>query len=144
VYVHRIGRTARAGKAGVAVSFLAPREHSRLEAIERMAPEGAIEAFELPETLPSNPCLETAMVTLEINGGRRNKLRPGDLLGALTGEDGIPGSAVGKIDLFEQNGYVAVQAVHAEQALARLNGRGIKGRSFRARLAGRRGDTAHR
>ena len=72
-------------------------------------------------------------VTLCIAGGRKQKVRPGDILGALTGEAGIPGSAVGKIDVTDSQAYVAIEREFAKQALGRLiNGR-IKGRKFKVR-----------
>jgi ATP-independent RNA helicase DbpA len=73
------------------------------------------------------------MVTLAIQGGRKDKIRPGDILGALTGDAGIPGSDVGKIDVADMVSYVAIRRASAGQALGQLRNRGIKGRSFRVR-----------
>ena len=73
------------------------------------------------------------MVTLNIDGGRKNKIRPGDILGALTGEAGIPGSMIGKIDIFDFCSYVAVDRTIANQAIQRLQKGKIKGRPFRVR-----------
>jgi ATP-independent RNA helicase DbpA len=73
------------------------------------------------------------MVTLQIDGGRKDKVRPGDILGALTGEGGIPGKQVGKIDLFDNLAYVAVERPVAKQALAVLAEGKIKGRRFKVR-----------
>ena len=73
------------------------------------------------------------MVTLCIDGGRKNKLRPGDILGALTGEGGIAGSEVGRIDVFDFHAYVAIMRASADQALACLGGNKIKGRFFKVR-----------
>ena len=74
------------------------------------------------------------MVTLQIDGGRKNKLRPGDILGALTGEKGIAGGEVGKIDIGDFHAHVAIKRPSADRALARLQAAGIKGRHFRVRL----------
>ena len=73
------------------------------------------------------------MTTVQISGGRKNKLRPGDLLGALTAQGGIPGSAVGSIDLFDAYCYVAIENAHVTKALHQLGDQPIKGRKYRAR-----------
>ena len=68
--------------------------------------------------MPSSTSLKAPMVTLSIDGGRKNKLRPGDVLGALTGEAGISGSEVGKINVFNFYTYVAIRRGSAKAALA--------------------------
>ena len=79
------------------------------------------------------PPLVPAMVTLIIDGGRHDKLRPGDIVGALTGDAGLPVEAVGKIDTFATRTYVAIARAQAPKALERLRAGKIKGRSFRVR-----------
>ncbi|WP_239689438.1 DbpA RNA binding domain-containing protein [Aquitalea pelogenes] len=74
------------------------------------------------------------MVTLEIAGGKRDKLRPGDILGALTGDGGIAGSHVGKINVLEGASFVALQRDIAQQAFERLSVSKIKGRLFKMRF----------
>ena len=74
------------------------------------------------------------MSTLCIAAGRKDKVRPGDILGALTGDAGIPGAQVGKIAIFDFQAYVAVERGVAKQALQRLNDGKIKGRSLRVRI----------
>ena len=73
------------------------------------------------------------MVTLLVDGGKQDKLRPGDLLGALTGDVGLAGDAVGKIDIQRHRSYVAVRKADAERALSGLRAHKIKGRSFKVR-----------
>jgi ATP-dependent RNA helicase DbpA len=75
-------------------------------------------------------------VTLAVDAGRRDKLRPGDLLGALTGDAGLAASAVGKIDVFPTRTYVAIAREWHDNALRRLRAGKIKGRSFRIRVIG--------
>jgi len=74
---------------------------------------------------------QAAMRTLRIEAGRSDKLRPGDVLGALTGEAGLKADAIGKIDIFPRRAYVAVRHDQAERALAALRRGRIKGRNLR-------------
>ena len=134
VYVHRIGRTARAGKEGVAVSLVEPREMRRLMEIEALLPDGTLREQRVPGANRKTDILPVSMTTIQISGGRKNKLRPGDLLGALTAEGAVPGDAVGSIDLFDTVSYVAVRNAQAKRAVQQLSSRPIKGRRYRARI----------
>jgi ATP-independent RNA helicase DbpA len=133
VYVHRIGRTGRAGEQGLALSLVTAQEQRRVQAIENTMGTAFIrgEADLLASTEQRPPA--PAMVTLCIDGGRKNKLRPGDILGALTGEGGIAGSEVGRIDIFDFHTYVAITRQSAGAALSCLSGNRIKGRFFKVR-----------
>lgn len=134
IYVHRIGRTGRAGKTGVAVSLIEEREMWRLAEIEKALPDALIQQRGIPDAKRGDETLTPLMTTIQIGGGRKNKLRPGDLLGALTAQGGIPGDAVGSIDLFDTVAYVAIQNKHVPKALRQLSDRPIKGRKYRARV----------
>jgi ATP-dependent RNA helicase DbpA len=136
VYVHRIGRTARAGKSGIAVSLVASRELPRLQAIQAALAGVEIRGTRIPAEGRSAAVEPPAMGTVEINGGRKNKLRPGDLLGTLTAAGGVPGDAVGRIDLFDNNSFIAIRREHLADAVRQLGGHRIKGRQFRARPSG--------
>ena len=130
-YLHRIGRTGRAGKAGLALSLCAPREMGRADAIE--AHLGAKLRWQRATPLAGKAknVAPAAMVTLRIDAGKTDKLRPGDIVGALTGDAGLPVAAVGKIDVFATRSYVAIARDKAGAALARLREGRIKGRRFR-------------
>jgi len=134
IHVHRIGRTGRAGKRGVAISLVAPAEAHRARAIEERQ-QAPLDWYPLSDlkAQPGEP-LQPPMVTLCIGAGRKEKLRPGDILGALTGDAGIPGAQVGKIALFDFQAFVAVERGVARKALARLNAGKIKGRSLKVRV----------
>jgi ATP-dependent RNA helicase DbpA len=132
-HVHRIGRTGRAGQAGLAITLCTPREKPKTENIEQ--------AFDRPLTWHSlklspqqGKTLNLApMKTLVIDAGRQDKLRPGDILGALTGDAGLKADDIGKIDVFATRAYVAISRALASKALERLRAGKIKGRNFRVR-----------
>jgi ATP-independent RNA helicase DbpA len=130
-YLHRIGRTGRAGREGLALSLVAPRELPRARDIEER--RGQALRWERATPLAGKPSgVPTArMATLRIDAGRTDKLRPGDIVGALTGEAGLHKDAIGKIDVFATRSYVAIARAEAGKALERLRAGKIKGRKFR-------------
>jgi ATP-dependent RNA helicase DbpA len=138
VYVHRIGRTGRAGKAGLAISFASAREKPKLKAIEQLTQRtlkrvalSAPPEHEESDVPAANLPRAAEMTTLKIAGGRKQKMRPGDILGALTGEAGqLPGSEIGKIEIHDNFSYVAVRAAVSKEALKRLSVGRIKGKRF--------------
>lgn len=132
VHVHRVGRTGRAGQQGSAFTLYSPREGRKITALEELL-QYSVE----PESLPSSSLMSqqpaaATMTTLRIDGGKKQKLRPGDILGALTGQDGIAGSDVGKIAIFDTCAYVAVSSGSANAAVKKISRGKLKGRSFRA------------
>jgi ATP-independent RNA helicase DbpA len=133
VHIHRIGRTGRAGSKGMALTLFSEKEAYKVERLEEYL-EQAIEAEKLPPfSLLEKPAYKATMVTLQIDGGRKQKVRPGDILGALTGKNGIAGKQVGKIHIFDHCSYVAVSRDAARPALRKLGEGQLKGRSFRVR-----------
>ncbi|MFL0809690.1 MAG: ATP-dependent RNA helicase DbpA [Agarilytica sp.] len=133
VHVHRVGRTGRAGRSGIACTLFSDREAYKLERLEDVTSLPETEA--LPEkTLLNQTVPKAAMVTLQIEGGKKQKVRPGDILGALTGKGGVQGNTVGKINIFEQTAYVAVKREIANAALTKLQQGKLKGRTHRVRL----------
>ncbi|MDH0731038.1 ATP-dependent RNA helicase DbpA [Pseudomonas sichuanensis] len=134
IHVHRVGRTGRAGEKGVAISLVAPAEGHRAQAIEDLQQKPLRwEQLDSLKNKGGEPLLP-AMTTLCIGAGRKDKLRPGDILGALTGDAGLPGKQVGKIAIFDFVAFVAVERAVAKQAMQRLNSGKIKGRALKVRI----------
>ncbi|MBC7396567.1 MAG: ATP-dependent RNA helicase DbpA [Bdellovibrionales bacterium] len=142
IYTHRIGRTGRAGKTGTAISFLTPGEEKKLEGIaaktgfEIHPGEAPSLVGETLADLKARVSMPAKMMTLFISGGRKNKMRAGDLLGALTGEaGGLKADQVGKIEIHDYFSYVAISQPFAKIALDRLQEGRIKGKRFRVEYA---------
>lgn len=134
VYTHRIGRTGRAGNKGMAFSVYIEKETHKLKRLEEYL-EQAINASALPPVrLLDKPSYKATMVTIQIDGGKKQKLRPGDILGALTGDKGIEGKHVGKIQIYDIKAYVAVDRLSSDIALKKFTNGKLKGKNFRARL----------
>lgn len=133
VYVHRIGRTGRAGEKGIALSLYTEYEQRRVKAIEEYQNKPC--QCDKAELLSRDPSytLQSPMVTIQLDAGRKNKLRPGDLLGALTGDAGLAGSQIGKIDIFDIFSYVAIERSALRQVLNYFSNGKVKGRNVRAR-----------
>jgi len=133
VHVHRIGRTGRAGRDGLALSLVSMDEMGRIGRIEheRGKPFDWQPLSSL--SVAAGGPLQPPMVSLQILGGRKEKIRPGDVLGALTGEAGFAGSQVGKIKVTEFHTYVAVAADIADEAVRRLSLGKLKGRKVKLR-----------
>lgn len=134
VHIHRIGRTGRAGSKGIACSLYSDKESYKLGLLGDYLNK-IIAGEELP---PASLLRETPnqaqMATIQIVGGKKQKVRPGDILGALTGKDGIEGKQVGKIHVFDNWAYVAIEQKVIKKALKKLTEGKLKGRSFRVRL----------
>ncbi|MAY37113.1 MAG: ATP-dependent RNA helicase DbpA [Spongiibacteraceae bacterium] len=133
VHTHRVGRTGRAGNSGLALTLFSNREAHKLAAlnvnVDPLADAQRLPAQHVLQKEPPAP----PMVTLQIDGGKKQKLRPGDILGALTGEGGIDGKAVGKIQIFDNRSYLAVARKQVNQAFNKLSKGKLKGRNFRLR-----------
>jgi ATP-independent RNA helicase DbpA len=135
-HTHRVGRTGRAGEKGLAISLITGRELPKLANIEaQLGAPVSRQPLKVPPA--SAKVLHLApMKTLVIDAGRQDKLRPGDILGALTGEAGLKADEVGKIDVYATRAYVAIRRALASKALERLRAGKIKGRNFRVRPLG--------
>jgi ATP-independent RNA helicase DbpA len=132
-YVHRIGRTGRAGQSGKAFSLVAPSEVGRMRVIEDYLGNSCV--CDVVASLDRDPNYELRgpMITLQLDAGRKQKVRPGDILGALTGDAGLSGDQIGKISIMDNWSYVAVHRAALRQAMNFLADGKVKGRAVRAR-----------
>jgi ATP-independent RNA helicase DbpA len=134
VHVHRIGRTGRAGSKGLAASLISDKESYKVAVLGEYLDQ-EIKAEPLPDLsiLKQTP-LQAKMVTLQLDGGKKIKLRPGDILGALTANPLITGEQIGKIKITDMRSYVAVERAIAKLALKHLSSEKLKGKNVRARI----------
>jgi ATP-independent RNA helicase DbpA len=134
VHVHRMGRTGRAGEQGLVLNLASMDDMGRVGRIEQLLGRESrwYPVAELTPAAGTAP-LRPPMVTLQILGGRKEKIRRGDVLGALTKDIGLEGSAIGKIEVNDFSTYVAVEAAVADKALRGLNAGKVKGRSVKVR-----------
>jgi ATP-independent RNA helicase DbpA len=131
LYVHRIGRTGRAGKEGLSLSLFTPKESSYLENIADYL-KMASTIFELDSLKSPKPfALKPLMETIYVSGGRKDNIRPGDILGALTKDAGLEGKDVGEIRIFEVNSYVAIVPEQVQRAIKHLSTGKIKGKKYK-------------
>ncbi|MCB1951415.1 MAG: ATP-dependent RNA helicase DbpA [Zoogloeaceae bacterium] len=133
VHIHRIGRTGRGDEDGWALSLCSPADKRRVAALgQQMDTEPEWHTLGSLQSGNDAP-LVPPMVTLQILGGRKEKIRPGDVLGALTGEAGFTREQVGKITVTDQSTYVAVVREIADEALRRLGRGKVKGKTVKVR-----------
>jgi ATP-independent RNA helicase DbpA len=142
-YVHRIGRTGRAGQSGKAFSLVTPAEAPRMRVVEdHLNITGICDQLASLDRDP-NYGLRGAMATVQIDAGRKQKIRPGDVLGALTGDAGLDAKAIGKIAIADNVSHVAISRAALHQAMRYLSQGKVKGRAIRARHLGSTEFPAH-
>jgi len=134
LHIHRIGRTGRAGEAGLVLNLASLNEMGSVGKIEQLQDRES-EWHRMDALQPAEGArLVPAMATLQIAGGRKEKIRAGDVLGALTGEAGFAREQVGRIDINEFSTYVAVERSAAREAASRLEAGKVKGKKVKVRL----------
>jgi len=133
VHIHRIGRTGRGDAEGLAINLASMDEMGSVGKIEQLQGRESVWMPLASLTPAAGGVLRPPMATLQIVGGRKEKIRAGDVLGALTGEAGFTREQVGKINVNEFSTYVAVERSIAQQAVAKLSDGKVKGRSVKVR-----------
>jgi superfamily II DNA/RNA helicase len=155
--VHRIGRTARAGKTGTAITLVTPNQLRFLQAIEEFIGHG-IAKKEVPEAEVTQESIKEfnlklkgkktkkkekvadvskEITTLYIKAGKKNKIRPGDLVGAIIGATGLPAETVGVIDIYDNYTYVDIMGGYGNEVLEKLKDGTIKGKKIKIEKAKR-------
>jgi ATP-independent RNA helicase DbpA len=134
VHIHRIGRTGRGDAEGLALSLASMDEMGNVGKIEQLQNRESTWAPLSSLTPAAGGILQPPMATLQIVGGRKEKIRAGDVLGALTGEAGFTKEQVGKINVNEFSTYVAVERSIAREAVKRLSAGRVKGKTVKVRL----------
>ncbi|MBV2263795.1 MAG: ATP-dependent RNA helicase DbpA [Thauera sp.] len=133
IHIHRIGRTGRGDEEGWALNLCSSADKRRVASIaQRMGFEPEWHALDELVEDAKEP-LQAPMTTLLILGGRKDKIRPADVLGALTGEAGFTREQVGKITVTDQTTYVAVERAIAREAVRRLSAGTLKGKKVKVR-----------
>ncbi len=127
IYTHRIGRTARAGSQGIAATLYWGKQAFKAKKMQT-SQRIFIAAKQLPGATDFS--LKANMATLVIEAGKRHKIRAGDILGALTGDVGLHGESIGKINIYDKQSYVAIKRGLINKALRGLKSRGLKGKKF--------------
>lgn len=130
-HTHRIGRTGRAGAEGLAVTLIGGKDDYKMRLLEDTL-SAPIKLLELPTLNTTTAPLTAEFVTLQLNGGKKHKLRPGDIVGALTRDKKLSVDDIGIIKVQAQWAYVAVKSTKVNHALALINNDKIKAKRFRA------------
>ena len=134
IHIHRIGRTGRGDAEGLALTLASMDEMGNVGKIEQLQGHESVWSPIASLAPAAGGKLQPPMATLQIAGGRKEKIRAGDVLGALTGDAGFTKEQVGKISVNEFSTYVAVERGIAHEALRRLNTGRVKGKSVKVRL----------
>ena len=127
-YTHRIGRTGRAGAKGIAVTLYEAFEEDKVAEYQEDESRKFFDGDDLQEN--SSFEMKPEFVTLVIEGGKKDKLRAGDILGALTGKAGLEGKSIGKIDIYDRQAYIAIEHSVVEKAFRYLKNGKIKNKKF--------------
>jgi len=131
-HTHRIGRTGRAGADGLAITLVGAQDDYKLRLLEDDFAK-PIQLQPLPTASAASKPLQSDWVTLQLSGGKKDKLRPGDIVGALTRDNKLTMQHIGKIKVQSNWAFVTVEQGAAKHALNLINNDKIKGKRFRAR-----------
>lgn len=133
IFIHRIGRTGRAGEKGLALSLYTDSEISRIITLEDYLGQSCKNEKLEELSIDKGFSLKSTLTTLQLDAGKKNKIRPGDLLGALTKDAGLAGSQIGKINIFNNESFIAIERKVLPQVLKYFKNGRVKGRRVKAR-----------
>jgi ATP-independent RNA helicase DbpA len=134
-YLHRSGRTGRAGKSGTVYTLTSTRDEQKLREWELLHMDEWLRVDDLVKVRRSKaPGETTAFATIHVSGGRKDKISPRDIVGALIAEAGLKADQIGKIEVQDRHSFVAVPAEAARKAIECLGNGKIKGRKYKISL----------
>ena len=134
-YLHRSGRTGRAGKSGTVYTLASPREEQKLRDWGHVRMDEWLKPESLPKPKPAAaPETAAQFATLHINAGRKDKISPRDIVGALIAEAGLAADQIGKIEVQDRFSYVAVPKDQSQRIASKLINGKIKGRKFKVQV----------
>ncbi|MDQ7085843.1 MAG: ATP-dependent RNA helicase DbpA [Sulfurovum sp.] len=126
VYTHRIGRTGRADATGTALSLFAPRDQEKCSYVLKEAQKGDIKTLRVDSQFKMTSDYDT----LCLNGGKKTKLRAGDIIGTFCKDIGIEHSLIGKINISDTKTYVALHHSITDKVLNALKRVKIKKKKY--------------
>ena len=126
VYTHRIGRTGRADARGTAISLFSPNDKAKCSYALDKAKKKAIKDLRIDAMFK----MTSEYDTLCLHGGKKTKLRAGDILGTLCKEIGIEGNLIGKINITDTKSYVAIHHTVIDRVLKALKSVKIKKKKY--------------
>ena len=134
-YQHRSGRTGRAGKKGTVYTLATQRDERKLRDWDQVRMDAWLKADELLKNAPAQQTAQVAtFTTITINAGRKDKISPRDIVGALIAETGLASDKIGKIEVQDRASFVAVPSADAQTIAEKLSNGKIKGRRFRVHV----------
>ncbi len=134
-YLHRSGRTGRAGKSGTVYTFATTRDEQKLDEWKLLQMDEWHKVTALQKAAAKKPVADSAtFATMHISGGRKDKISPKDIVGALIAEAGLKASEIGKIEVQDRQSFVAVPATAITATIDSLNNGKIKGRKYKVSL----------
>ena len=129
-HTHRVGRTGRAGKSGLAYSLVSSDEDIYAARIEEQLNQSIRKVGSESLRFHANRIIAADFVTISIGGGKKDKLRPGDLLGALTQDAKIPNDDIGKIKITATVSFLAIKPPQCQTSNELIPRGSDKGQAF--------------
>ncbi len=126
VYTHRIGRTGRANATGKAISLFSHNDREKCSYVLAKAKSKKIQDLRVDAKFKMTSDYDT----LCLHGGKKTKLRAGDILGTLCKEIGIDGKLIGKINITDTKSYIAIHHTVIDRVLKALKNVKIKKKKY--------------